>query len=134
MPLYNVHLYREMRLFFPGIEADTPDEAAKMVALYPSDEAESYEDCEGVTLAALVDLVGDEDFSESVAIDLDPMKVAVRELYDLLEEIHPLLLAGTFYDNYDEATSKVGRISKLLAKARGKTLPEAAQHQNPMTS
>ena len=24
MTLYNVHIYREMRLFFEGIEADTP--------------------------------------------------------------------------------------------------------------
>lgn len=28
MPLYNVHLYREMRVFFPGIEAASHGEAA----------------------------------------------------------------------------------------------------------
>jgi predicted translin family RNA/ssDNA-binding protein len=48
------------------------------------------------------------------------------ELYEVLEEIYPLLLEGTFYDDYDEATRKVGRINRLLAKARGETLPEAA--------
>lgn len=126
MPTYNVHLYREMRLFFPGIEAESAEQATKLVAEKPTDHAEYTDDCEGETTSALVDLVGDEDFSESVTIDLDPMKAAAKELYDLLEEIYPLLLDGTFYENYDEATSKVGRIRKLLTKARGETLKEAA--------
>jgi hypothetical protein len=76
MPTYNVHLYREMRLFFPGVEADTAEEAAKIVAEKASEEAASTEDCEGESVAALVDLVGDEDFSESVTINLGPVKSA----------------------------------------------------------
>jgi hypothetical protein len=28
MTLYNVHIYCEMRLYFPGIEAPTPEAAA----------------------------------------------------------------------------------------------------------
>ena len=32
MTLYNVHLYREMRLHFPGVEANTPEEAARIAA------------------------------------------------------------------------------------------------------
>ena len=71
MPTYNVHLYREMRLFFPGIEADTPQQAAKLVADKPINEATTIEDRDGESIAALVDLVGDENFSESVTIDLN---------------------------------------------------------------
>jgi hypothetical protein len=144
MPTYNVHLYREMRLFFLGIEADTPEQAAKMVAEYPSEKAKSYEDCEGVTLAALVDLVGDEDFSESVTIDLDPMKAAAQELYEALEmalklkggwreaivelEDHcsePVRLRNMLaaVDQLDAFTQKA---IAVLAKARGETLAEAA--------
>jgi hypothetical protein len=89
MPTYNVHLYREMRLFFPGIGADTPEEAAKLAAEKHFDDAADFSDCEGENLSALVDLVGDEDYSESVTIDLDPMKSAAQELYEAAESILP---------------------------------------------
>jgi hypothetical protein len=86
MPTYNVHLYREMRLFFPGIEAGTPEEAVRLVADKATDEAEHTDDCEGATTSALVDLVGDEEYRHSKTIDLDPVKVVAQELYEALEE------------------------------------------------
>ncbi len=65
MPRYNVHLYREMRLFFENVEADNPEEALKKVMDTPADQAECH-DCEGENLSALVDVVGDPDYKNSV--------------------------------------------------------------------
>lgn len=68
---YHVHLYREMRLFFPGVVAATPEQAAERAAQLPDTDAAHIEDCEGVNLCALVDVDGDEDFSQSVGIDFE---------------------------------------------------------------
>jgi len=56
-----------MRLVFNEIEADTPDAAAHIAAGKPFDECDECCDCEGTTLAALVDEAG-EDGQEGVAI------------------------------------------------------------------
>jgi hypothetical protein len=87
MTLYNVHLYREMRLFFPAIEAGTAGEAARLAEAKPTGEAEYTEDCEGESLAALIDLVGDDGFSRSVIIDFEPerRRKAAMELFEALD-------------------------------------------------
>ena len=59
-PLYNVHVYREMRLFFPGIEASSPEHAARIAKDKPTAEAEATEDCHGENLSAGVDAAGDD--------------------------------------------------------------------------
>jgi hypothetical protein len=64
MTLYNVHIYREMRLYFPRIEAATPEEAANIAGDKPTDNAECIEDCDGDNLAALIDVVGDDEFEK----------------------------------------------------------------------
>ena len=71
MTFYNVHIYREMRLYFPAITADTPGQAARIAADRLTAEAEYTEDCDGENLAALIDLVGDDEFTQSVTIDFD---------------------------------------------------------------
>lgn len=76
MPTYNVHLYREMRLFFPGITASTHEEAAQLAAQQPTDDAASIDECEGVTRAALVDVIGDDAFEHSRMIDFDARPAA----------------------------------------------------------
>ncbi len=68
---YNVHIYREMRLVFGGIEADTQEAAAATARDRPTDEADSIDDCDGETLGALVDLAGDEEYEESRFIDFE---------------------------------------------------------------
>jgi hypothetical protein len=89
MTRYNVHVYREMRLFFPGIEADTPEEAAKMAAEKPTDEAEYADDCEGENLAALVDVVGDDEFAQSVMIEFEGerLRKAAPELLEACQMV-----------------------------------------------
>ena len=81
MTRYNVHLCREVRLFFPGIEADTPEEAAKTAAEKATDEAECAEDCEGENLAALVDVVGDGEFTQSVITEFGRKKYNLEEVF-----------------------------------------------------
>ena len=93
--IYNVHLYREMRLYFPGIEAGSHEQAAEIVAEKPTDQAETIDDCEGTNLAALVDVHGDDEYSQSRIVDLstshnDPglfteLLAALKDLHDQLE-------------------------------------------------
>lgn len=71
MTKYNVHLYREMRLLFQGIEADTPDAAAALAREKPTRDADDIEDCNGEDLGALIDVAGDADYEQSVTIDFD---------------------------------------------------------------
>jgi len=71
MTIYNVHLYREMCLFFPHIEADTPDAAAAIASDKLTDDADSINDCNGDDLGALVDEAGDEQYERSVMIDFE---------------------------------------------------------------
>ena len=87
MTQYIVHLYREMRLSYTGIDADTPDAAAAIACGKATDAADNVEDCEGENLAALVDVAGDETYSQSVTIDFEPERYrkAVPELLDALE-------------------------------------------------
>ena len=61
MTLYNVHIYREMRLYFPGIEAGSLEAAASIAADKLTPDAQVIDDCDGETLSALVDVVGDEE-------------------------------------------------------------------------
>ena len=65
MTKYIVHLYREMRLSYADIEADTPEAAAAIARDQPTGDADDIEDCEGENLAALVDMAGDEDYEQS---------------------------------------------------------------------
>jgi len=71
MTLYNVHIYREMRLLFERIEADTPEAAAAIARDRLTEDADDIEDCDGETFAALVDVTGDEEFERSRMIDFD---------------------------------------------------------------
>ena len=71
MTTYLVHIYREMRLVYGGIEADNHEAAAYLAREKPSGDADSIDDCEGETLAALVDVVGDEEYAQSRVIDFE---------------------------------------------------------------
>jgi hypothetical protein len=85
MTIYNVHIYREMRLFFPGIEAATPETAAQIAADKLTTDAEYTEDCDGENLAAMIDVVVDDDFSRTVTIDFE---------VERLRKAAPMLLAA----------------------------------------
>jgi hypothetical protein len=88
---YIVHLYREMRLSYTGIEADTPQAAAAIAGGKPTGDADNIEDCDGHDLSAVVDVAGDEDYSQSVTIDFEPerMRKAATKLLAALEAVLP---------------------------------------------
>ena len=89
MPCYNIHVYREMKLRFDGLEAESPEAAAEYACNHLASEASSIDDCDGLNLAALVDVVGDEEFSQSVTIDFEPERIrkAAPKLRDALRWI-----------------------------------------------
>jgi hypothetical protein len=71
MTIYNVHIYREMKLRFDGIEADTPEAAAMIARDRLTEDADAIEDCSGEDLGALIDVAGDDNYERSVAIDFE---------------------------------------------------------------
>lgn len=71
MTKYIVHIYREMRLSYTDIEADTPEDAAVAAADKPTSDADNIEDCDGDDVGALVDEAGDEQYERSVMIDFE---------------------------------------------------------------
>jgi hypothetical protein len=89
--LYHVHIFREMRLYFPGIEARSPDDAARIAADKPTADAEYSEDCDGENLAAVIDVAGDDDFTKSTTIDFEPerLRKAAPRLLAALTAILP---------------------------------------------
>jgi hypothetical protein len=76
MTTYNVHIYREMRLVFGGIEAASPEEAAAIARDKPTEDADEFDDeCDGETFYALVDVQGDEQHEQSRFIDFEPERL-----------------------------------------------------------
>jgi hypothetical protein len=71
MTTYNVHIYREMRLVFKGIEADSHEAAAASVRDKQTDDYDGIADCDGDTFYACVDVQGDEDYQQSRWIDFE---------------------------------------------------------------
>ncbi len=88
---YIVHLYREMRLSFADIEAETPEAAAAIAGGKPTDDADNVDDCEGQNLTALVDVAGDEDYSQSVTVEFETERhrKAAPKLLAALEAVLP---------------------------------------------
>ncbi len=72
MTTYNVHIYRELRLVFSGIDAQSHEDAANIARDRPTDDAESIDDCDGETFAALVDVQGDEGHLQSRLVLFEP--------------------------------------------------------------
>lgn len=72
MTTYNVHIYREIRLEFDGIEADGIEAAAAIAHHKPTGEADDIDDCDGETFYACVDVQGDDEYGQSRWIDFEP--------------------------------------------------------------
>jgi hypothetical protein len=71
MTTYNVHIYREMRLVYCGIEAATHEEAAAIARERPTGDADDIDECSGDTFYACVDVQGDEEYEQSRWIDFE---------------------------------------------------------------
>jgi len=89
MTRYNVHIYREMKLRFDGIEAGSPEAAANIARDGLTEDADDMEPCDGETFSALVDVVGDDEFTQSVTIDFESerLRKAASELLEALQTL-----------------------------------------------
>ncbi|MHC5538738.1 hypothetical protein ACYOEI_10990 [Singulisphaera rosea] len=96
MTLYHVHLYREMRLTFEGIEAETAQAAAAIAHDKPTDEAVAIEDCDGENLAAEITPAGDEMPDQPVTIDFaaERLRQSIPDLLALSHRVVQARLAG----------------------------------------
>jgi hypothetical protein len=128
MTLYNVHIYREMRLFFPGIEAASPEDAARIAAGKPAFETEYTEECDGENLAALIDIVGDDEFEQSVTIDFQHERFP-NAVPDLMEAIPPLIsLVHRLLPAHSQSGSTLDNIPEVI-RARAAIAKATAIHQ-----
>ena len=108
MTRYNVHIYREMKLRFDGIEAESPEAAANIARHRLTEDADDIDDCDGETFAALVDIVGDEDFARSCLIVFDrygdaavkPV-VVVTVLGGLVQDVRSTRPVTVFVEDWD---------------------------------
>ena len=124
MQTYNVHIYREMRLFFPGIVASTAEEAATLAAEMPSDAARALEDCDGANLAALVGVIGREDCQQNWMIDFDPVRAIAPDLLTVLALALPILQEVVRADLLsDNSTARLAldHVASIIAKAHVQT-------------
>lgn len=109
MPHYRIHVYRELRLVFESVEAESAEEAAALARDRDTDDADAVEDCNGETFAALVDVVGDEEYEHSRMIDFEGERL--RRAAPLLREA--LAYALEFLEANDDGEQDVtGRIDK----------------------
>jgi hypothetical protein len=115
MTEYIVHIYREMRLTYTGIEADTPEAAAVITRGKPTDDADNVEDCDGENLAALVDVAGDKDYSQSRFIDFEGEKQR-KAASKLLEAVR--MAENYLADDLDQDDETEMRIFKAICNAR----------------
>lgn len=122
MTKFNVHIYREMKLLFMGVEADTPEAAAEIAEPLTLNDAvyqNCVEECEGQTFAALVDVVGDKDYSLSRVVEFEPelQRKAAPKLLRALEMASNYL--GDDLDECDETEMRVlNTIAAAIAAAR----------------
>jgi len=123
MKAYNVHIYREMRLFFPGIVARTVQEAARLAADMPSSAAEALADCDGENLAALVGGGGSDNGKQSWMIDFDSVSTIAPDLLTALELTLPILQeAVRTHRLSDDSTVRIAldRVASVITKAHVK--------------
>jgi hypothetical protein len=84
MTIFTVHIYREMRLTFIGIDAQDPEDAARKAHDLSLEVAHDLNECEGETFAALVDYEDDDTYEHSRMIDFEAdhlRKAATRLLH-----------------------------------------------------
>jgi hypothetical protein len=128
MTKYNVHIYREMRLRFDGIAAESPEAAAEKARDMLLKDTDDFDECDGENLAALVDVVGDEDYSRSVTIDFEAeqhRKAASKLLVALKDAAN--FINGFEGDELQEGIDDVllPRIRSAIAKAEAAGISSA---------
>jgi hypothetical protein len=118
MPRFNVHLYREMRLLFEGIEAGSHEEAAAIAHNRLTEDADAIACCDGEDFAALVDVVGDEQYEQSRLIDFEGerLRQAAPKLLEALAFALEFLEANN--DGEEDVTARIDKARAALVAAR----------------
>jgi hypothetical protein len=120
--IYIVHIYREIKLRFDGVEADTPEAAAAIARDGLTEDADDIDDCDGEDFAALVDVAGDEEFEQSRTIDFEPerqRKASPKLLAALQGMIEIFVDSDQLADFEDMETVKVARAAIAEAESAG---------------
>jgi hypothetical protein len=90
MTIYNVHIYRELRLSFECIEANTPEAALRIARAGTTGDADDIAD-EGEDLSARVEIDGDDAPERALMIQFEPgRKAALRLLAALKGTLYAL--------------------------------------------
>jgi len=124
MTFYNVHIYREIRLTYESIEADTAHAAAAIALDMSVGAADDIDDCDGESFAALVDVAGDEEHGHSVTIDFEPerMRKVAAKLLEALEWIIrcPRMKGPAGTTAYIIADDRMAKAHAAVAEATGR--------------
>ena len=75
MTTYTVHIHREMRFGFGGIEAASHEEAAAIAREMPTEYADESDDRDGEIFYALVEVNGHKQQEQSRIIDFEPERL-----------------------------------------------------------
>ena len=102
MTLFNVQVRHEVQIHFFGIEANTLDGAARIAADKLNDDDILLSDCEGKTIAALVELASDAESNQSRLIDFEAGRS--RKLATAIESL--LTAAGDLDSAIDRVTGR----------------------------
>lgn len=87
MPMYTIHLYREMKLRFDDVIAPSAHAAADLAYEMPTGQAAAIGECDGETFSALADLADDENYEHSQMIDYpaERLRQAAPQLLEACE-------------------------------------------------
>jgi hypothetical protein len=123
MTIYNVYVFRQMRLLFENIEADTHEKAASIACEKPTSDADDIDDCDGDSFYACVDVHGDSDYEQSRWIDFEPE----RERAAASSLLHALRFALEFLQANDDGeidvSLRIASARSAIAKAEAAGIP-----------
>lgn len=126
MTKYNVHIFREMRLYYPGIEAESHAEAAEIASKMDTCEAGEAEDCNGEDLSAMVDVEGDEEFAKTELINFEPQR-----LLDVAPKLlEALLNALPYVEDVLSNPEQLACFKKGVVQGHAKAIREAIAEAN----
>jgi hypothetical protein len=129
MTKYIVHIYREMRLVFEGIVADSLEAAAAIAHDKPTGDADDIDDCDGETFYACVDVQGDEEYEQSRWIDFEPERQRMAAP-KMLEALQAFISADAMAEECGEW--KWENLEHAFRLARATVAEAATGERNPL--